>query len=222
MGWYMVSSGLVNRPAVSHYRLTIHLFLALILLGMTFWTALYLTYGSAGHGRKRTAAYWLTIVLIGTLTIQILYGGLVAGLKAGHASASWPLMFGYLVPPGLLSVVQPWWRNMLEVGATVHFTHRWFAWLVLAVSIVLYYVAKRGSYSAPVDKGLLWMTGLIAAQIALGVSVIWFHVPIVLALSHQAMALLLFLVALYLNHRILGESARVTQAEPAAPLGATG
>ena len=222
MGWYMVSSGLEDRPAVSHYRLTIHLFLALILLGMTLWTAFNLTYGSAGHGRRRTASYWLTVVLLATLTLQILYGGLVAGLKAGHASDSWPLMFGYLVPPGLLSVVEPWWRNLLEVGATVHFTHRWFAWLVLAVSVFLYVVAKRENYTKDVDKGLLWMMILIGAQIVLGVSVIWFHVPIILALSHQAMALLLFIVALFLNHRILGESARSTQSNPTAPLGATG
>ena len=60
----------------------------LILLGMTLWTAFNLTYGSAGHGRRRTASYWLTVVLLVTLTLQILYGGLVAGLKAGQTYVS--------------------------------------------------------------------------------------------------------------------------------------
>ena len=222
MGWYMVSSGLVDRPTVSHYRLTIHLFLALILLGMTLWTAFNLTYGAAGRGRMKTPSYWLTVALLVTLTIQILYGGLVAGLKAGHASDTWPLMLGYLVPPGLLTVVDPWWRNLLEVGVPVHFTHRWFAWAVLAISVILYFVAKREDYSATVNKGLMWMMALIALQIVLGISVIWFHVPLVLALSHQATALLLFVVALFLNHRILGESALATAEQPATSLEATG
>ena len=213
MGWYMVSSGLVDRPAVSHYRLTIHLSLALLLLGMTLWTAFNLTYGSAGPNRDRSSSYWLTVVLLVTLIIQILYGGLVAGLKAGHASDTWPLMFGYLVPPGLLSMADTWWRSLLEIGTVVHFTHRWFAWVVMFASVALYFGARH-RYSSAVDKGLVWMMVLVGLQIVLGISVIWFHVPIVLALSHQAAAMVLFIVALFLNHRILGESAKAVVQQP--------
>lgn len=208
MGWYMVSSGLVDRPTVSHYRLTIHLALALFLLGMTLWTAFNLTYGSGVRKRRKGSSYWLTVVLLVTLVIQILYGGLVAGLKAGHASDTWPLMFGYLIPPGLFSMAATWWHSLLEAEVVVHFTHRWFAWIVLMASIALYFAARR-RYSTTVDRALVWMMALVAFQITLGVSVIWFHVPIVLALSHQATALLLFVVALFLNHRILGEAANV-------------
>lgn len=206
MGWYMVSSGLENRPAVSHFRLTIHLFLAIILLAITLWKALDLTYGASTRGGSRTAPFWLAMTLMGVLTVQILYGGLVAGLKAGHASDTWPLMFGYLIPPGMLSMVQPWWRNLLEVGSVVHFTHRWFAWAVFIVSVVLYLAARGRGYSGVVQRGLAWMMALIGAQIALGVSVIWFHVPVLLALSHQFSALVLFVVTLFLIHRIQGET----------------
>lgn len=213
MGWYMVSSGLVDRPAVSHFRLTIHLLLALTLLGITLWTAFNLTYGGAGKGAPKSAGYWLSIGLLGALLVQISYGGLVAGLKAGHVSATWPLMFGEWVPPGLLATLQPWWRNLVEMSVTVHFTHRWFAWLVLAMAVILYVVAKQEHYSSTVNKGLVWMMILIGVQITLGVSVIWFHVPLALALTHQFTAMLLFVVNIFLTHRILGETASQTSQE---------
>ena len=213
MGWYMVSSGLRDRPAVSHYRLTIHLFLALLLLAITLWTALNLSYAESSRRRYGSTSLWLSITLTVTLIVQILYGGLVAGLKAGHVSATWPLMFGYLVPPGLLSALEPWWRNLLEAESTVHFTHRWFAWAVFIVTALLFVTTKRRGYSLGVERGLTGMMVLVGIQIVLGISVIWFYVPLVLALSHQAMALLLFVIALFLTHRIMYE-AKCTMEQP--------
>ena len=207
MGWYMVSSGLEDIPAVSHFRLTIHLLMALFLLALTLWMALNHRYRfpEPVAGVSRSGPFWLSVFLFAVLVLQISYGGLVAGLKAGHASNTYPLMFGYLIPPGLLSVVEPWWRNLIEVATTVHFVHRWFAFAVLIAAIILYYFTRKRGYSAEVHKSIIWLIGLIALQITLGVFTVWLNVNIVLALLHQTTALVLFVVAFFINYRIVHE-----------------
>lgn len=207
LGWYMVSSGLRTIPAVSHFRLTIHLLMALFLLALTLWMALNHRYGFpkrvGGAGRK--APFWLSVLLIAVLVLQISYGGLVAGLKAGHASSTFPLMFGVLVPAGLLTIVQPWWRNLVEAATTVHFIHRWFAFVVLTASVILYFLTKKRSFSSEVHGSIIWMMLLVGVQISLGALVVWFHVNLVLALLHQGTALILFVVAFFINYRIVHE-----------------
>ena len=207
LGWYMVSSGLVDVPAVSHFRLTIHLLMALFLLALTLWTGLnhYYRFPERVSGVYKSTPFLLSGLVIGVLVLQISYGGLVAGLKAGHASNTFPLMFGYLVPPGLLTVVQPWWRNLIEVAATVHFMHRWFAFTVLIAAIILYYFTRKQGFSTQVHQGIIWLLVLVGVQITLGVFVVWFDVHIVLALLHQATALLLFVVSFFINYRIVHE-----------------
>lgn len=197
-GWYMVASGLVDRPSVSHYRLTIHLFLALTLLGLSFWTAL-------GHlcgfpqGRAGYSLPWkLSVTSFVILLIQIAYGGLTAGLKAGHVSNTWPLMFGQLVPKGLLSALEPWTLNLFETPQTVAFIHRWFAFAVLGLALWAYFAA--GKSQGEVRHAALALVGLVGAQILFGVGVVLFNVQIALALFHQTMAILLFCAALYLIH----------------------
>ena len=214
LGWYMVSSGLVDRPAVSHFRLTAHLLLALTLLAITFRLALDRIYG---HPKKqpggRAAAYWLSVLVIGILVVQIGYGGLVAGLKAGHVSDTWPLMFGYLVPPGLLTAAGGWLNSILTAPATLHFIHRWLAFVVLAVALAVYFVARRHTYAPQVRRSSLLLAALVLVQITLGIGVVMMGVPIVVALTHQFSAMMLFLTALYLNHRLAAEP--VTTAQPA-------
>jgi cytochrome c oxidase assembly protein subunit 15 len=207
LGWYMVSSGLTNVPAVSHFRLTIHLLMALFLLALTLWTALnhHYRFPKRISGVYRSTSFILSALLIAVLVLQISYGGLVAGLKAGYISSTYPLMFGYLVPPGLLSLMQPWWRNLIEAATTVHFVHRWFAIVVLTVSIILYFLARKRSFSSELHRSLIWMMVLVGVQIFLGALVIWFHVTLVLALLHQATALILFVVAFFINYRIVYE-----------------
>ena len=140
-GWIMVASGLVDRPSVSHFNPTIHLLLALALLGLALWTALGHRYGFPDKSRK---ARWslpskLALFSFILLIIQITYGGMTAGLKAGHVSDTWPLMFGKLIPPNLFNS----WINLFEVPQTIFFVHRWFAWLGLIAMPVVYYLAKK-------------------------------------------------------------------------------
>ena len=140
-GWIMVASGLVDRPSVSHFNLTIHLLLALSLLGLGLWTAFGHKYGFPDSGKQ---AKWslpskLALFSFILLIIQITYGGMTAGLKAGHISDTWPLMFGKLIPPNLFNS----WINLFEVPQTIFFVHRWFAWLELIAMPVVYYLAKK-------------------------------------------------------------------------------
>lgn len=212
LGWYMVSSGLVDTPAVSHFRLTAHLLLALTLLAITFRLALDRIYGRPQkQPGGRGAAYWLSVLVIAIVVVQIAYGGLVAGLKAGHVSNTWPLMFGYLVPPGLLSAAGGWLNSVLTAPATVHFIHRWLAFGVLAAGLAVYFVARRHDYAPQIRRASLLLIALVVVQIGLGISVVMLGVPIVIALSHQFIALLLFMTALYLNHRLAAEPVHAEQ-----------
>ncbi|MCP4416709.1 MAG: heme A synthase [Chloroflexi bacterium] len=204
LGWYMVSSGLIDRPSVSHYRLTAHLLTALGLLGLTYWAILNNKYGFAEPADRnaRKTPYKMTLFLFLVLLLQIAYGGLVAGLKAGHASNSWPLMFGKLIPPGLLSEMEPWWQNLLAYPPAVHYVHRWFAFTVLGMAIWLYYTVKNQGLPQTVSNGAKTMIWITITQIVLGISVIWFDVPVWLAIVHQGMAITLFLATIFINHRL--------------------
>ncbi|MCO6451475.1 MAG: COX15/CtaA family protein [Caldilineales bacterium] len=218
LGWYMVSSGLIDRPSVSHYRLTAHLLTAIALLALTFWMGLRHLYNFPAKEPKggKSFGYRLSWLLVAVLVIQMSYGGLVAGLKAGHASNTWPLMFGYLIPPGMLSVIEPWWLNLIETATTIHFMHRWFAFAVLIVAVVLYFVARKRHYSQAIHNGILLMIVLTFVQIGLGISVVWLGVPIWLALLHQGTALLLFLTAIYLIYQCGHAMQPETATTPAA------
>jgi cytochrome c oxidase assembly protein subunit 15 len=199
MGWYMVYSGLIDRPSVSHFRLTIHLLFALSLFALALWTALGHKYGFPEYDKKAAwslpskLSAWSTVLLL----IQISYGGLTAGLKAGHVSDTWPLMLGKWIPPNLFNS----WLNLFESPQTIVFIHRWFAWVGLIVVPLVYYVVKKQNYPAEIQKGLIWLIGVVVLQITLGVLTIWSYVNIVLALVHQANAIVLFGFAIYFIHR---------------------
>ncbi|MGC8781316.1 MAG: COX15/CtaA family protein [Anaerolineae bacterium] len=207
LGWYMVASGLVDRPHVSHFRLTIHLLTALTLLGLALWTGLDRAYGTADAGRRR--ASWPGIGVLAIILLQIAYGGLVAGLKAGHVANTWPLMLGALVPAGLLAQGRSVLFSLLEAPLTVHFIHRWLAFVVLAVALWFYlrHPAAGGSVARQIRAAALLLVGIIVLQIALGIGVVLFGVPLWLALAHQATALAMFVIAVYLNHRLAGRDA---------------
>ena len=198
-GWIMVASGLVDRPSVSHFNLTIHLLLALSLLGLSLWTAFGHKYGFPPKNKK---VKWslpsrLALASFILLIIQITYGGMTAGLKAGHVSDTWPLMFGRLIPPNLFDS----WINLLETAQTIVFVHRWFAWLGLIAVVFVYRVVKKQNYPPDIQNGLKWLIGVIVLQVTLGILTILSYVNIVIALLHQANAILLFALGVYFIHR---------------------
>lgn len=196
MGWYMVASGLIDNPHVSQYRLTAHLLLAFIIYGYIYWVAL-------GLLQSQPAAAAQPALLRGTraflvlITITIASGGLVAGLKAGFAYSTFPLMDGHLIPKAIFHL-EPLWHNFFENIATVQFDHRLLAMLTLVSACALWFSARR--LPAPLRLRAHLLLGMVGIQVALGISTLLLHVPIALASAHQAGALLLLTVTLYLLH----------------------
>jgi cytochrome c oxidase assembly protein subunit 15 len=195
----MVASGLVDRPSVSHFNLTIHLLLALALLGLALWTALGHKFGfpnSRGNARWSLPSK-LALISFVILMIQIIYGGFTAGLKAGHISNTWPLMFGRLLPPNLFSSV----INIFESPQTIVFIHRWFAWLGLLAVPYVFWVVRKQNYPPDIQNGFKSLIALVALQILLGILTVLSFVNIWIALIHQANAILLFALSVYFIHR---------------------
>ncbi|MCP4416395.1 MAG: heme A synthase [Chloroflexi bacterium] len=205
LGWYMVSSGLVDHPEVDHFRLTFHLLMALFLLGITVWTALnhHNKFPKVNKQGRGSLPFLLTAVMLTILVIQISYGGFVAGLKAGWISNTFPLMAGKWIPTTLFSQFDVWWQNLVSSAVGVHFVHRWFAFVVLGAAAILYYRTRHYAYSANIHKAIIIFFGLVGVQILLGLTVIWFSVPLILALSHQGVAILLFVVAVYIRYEVV-------------------
>ena len=200
MGWFMVASGLVDRPSLSHFRMTLHLLLALALLAMSLWVALGHRFGFKNREHKANWAPLSRWAVLGSivLLIQISYGGLTAGLKAGYLSDTWPLMFGKWLPPGLGD--QP--IHLLILPQTVFYIHRWFAFAALFAAIGVYVSARRRGYPGDITKGILGVLILGGIQIFFGILVVLLNVQISLALLHQAIAILLFALTVYIIHRL--------------------
>ena len=199
-GWIMVASGLIDRPSVSHFNLTIHLLLALSLLGLALWIALGHKFGFPERSKK---AEWslpskLAFISFVLLVIQISYGAMTAGLKAGHVSDTWPLMFGKFVPPSLFNS----WINLFETPQTIVFIHRWFAFVVFLAIGILYFTARKHSDTIEIKNGLNWLLGFVVLQITLGILTVIFHVQIAIALAHQVGALALFALTIFFIHRL--------------------
>jgi len=186
LGWYMVQSGLVADPRVSHLRLTAHLGLALLIFSIEFWLAL----GLLKDRRPRTEK--LPLVVAGLVLLMALSGGMVAGLRAGHAYNTFPLMNGRLVPQEAF-ILDPWWSNFLWNVATVQMVHRAFFWLLLALIPILWWRLRR----TPAKVAGHHLLGMFALQAALGITTLLLSVPIPLAACHQAGAVLLLACALW-------------------------
>jgi cytochrome c oxidase assembly protein subunit 15 len=207
LGWYMVMSGLVDDPHVSQYRLTAHLVLAVLIYAYIFWTALDLLFRSAKDKAYafsvplRNSVYALT----GLVFITILSGGFVAGLKAGFAFNTFPLMDGQWVPEVILSQ-EPLWRNFFENIATVQFDHRLLATLSFFGVVVIWLLSLRHSLTPQVRIALHCLLAAATLQVALGISTLLLHVPVALAAAHQGGALVLFSVLLFISHRMRRQS----------------
>jgi cytochrome c oxidase assembly protein subunit 15 len=203
MGWYMVKSGLVDDPRVSQYRLTAHLGLAFLIFAAMLWVALDLLFRRTDAGSAwspvglRLAATWL----LGLVLLMVLSGGLVAGIRAGSAYNTFPLMNGYVVPPEIM-LIEPWYLNFFSNMATVQFDHRLLAWL-LAVLVPWFWVAaRRGAPPPRARLGADLMLATLTVQVALGISTLLLAVPVPLAAAHQAGAMLLFGTALFTRHAL--------------------
>jgi cytochrome c oxidase assembly protein subunit 15 len=201
LGWYMVKSGLVDNPHVSQYRLTAHLGLAVLIYAWMLHIAIGLWFGRTNSGAISPRLIRATGLLAGLIFITILSGGFVAGLKAGHAYNTFPLMDGHWVPQ-VMFMQEPLWRNFFENIATVQFDHRLLALLVFLSVSIMWLASLRQQLPAQIRTGLHLLMVAAVLQVALGISTLLLHVPVSLAATHQAGALLLLTVAVFLRQRM--------------------
>lgn len=210
VGWYMVKSGLVDRVSVSQYRLAIHLTLALIIFAAILWVARGLAPERAAvtrNPRLRLTAW----TILGLTFVQLFLGALVAGLDAGLAYPTWPLMDGDFIPPiSSLLVMDPAWKNFFENVLTVQFLHRMTAYLLIIVAVVHAFDAS----DSPIRNTAWLFVGGLLVQATLGVLTLLHAVPISLALLHQGGAV--FVLAIATLHLKKAENPRSLDSLPVA------
>jgi heme a synthase len=205
VGWWMVKSGLVDDPSVSQYRLTVHLGLAFLILGALLWTGLDLV--SSERRAVPRSLYRHAMLAMAFVSITVLAGALVAGLHAGMIYNTFPLMAGGILPPDYTSL-SPIWLNAVENPAAVQFHHRLVAIVTVLIVISLLF-RVTGSDLAPHRRlPAHILAGLVLVQAVLGITTLIFVVPVDLAVAHQAGAVALFGVAIWVTHVFRGSSYR--------------
>ena len=184
-GWYMVSSGLnTEMTDVSHFWLSIHLLTALVTLGGLVWTALDLRVLARDPKAKPARMTTIAAITGVVLFVQMLLGAWVAGLNAGHASDSWPLMQGQLLPE--VDWSRGVWWAFTHDPFWLHFVHRWWAWVAVAALVVM---ARR---VRPLDRrASIAIHAAFGTQIVLGIATVMTGVALWLAVAHQGVGALL-------------------------------
>jgi len=202
VGWWMVSSGLTQDVKVSHFRLAAHLLIALATLGGLIWTALDLRGLQRGEPPAKLTLF--AGIALAMLFLQLLFGALVAGLRAGYVAGggwwswdSWPLMQGSFFPDGIE------WARGTSTALTsdpylTHFIHRWWAWVVIIVLIVMGRKLRafgRRDISIAVHSAF-------GTQLLLGIAAIWSGVALWLAVAHQLVGALLVAATVWGAHAL--------------------
>ena len=217
IGWWMVASGLTDDALdVAPYRLAIHLTLAFVIAGLTFWEILllsrqqHLLFQARRFREPRlenAAAGFISLILL-----QVIAGALMAGNDAGMAFPTWPLMSGEFLPSNSFDL-QPWWTNFIANVALVHFNHRILGYLTVLFAVILWFLGRRsGNHRTRLAFAMLLAVvviqtalGILTAQRLLSTEVssgqVLFDlqgaVNLVLAIFHQIGALILFHAAIW-------------------------
>ena len=219
LGWYMVQSGLVDRPDVSPYRLAAHLGLAVAIYGCLIWVALGLLMNGPVE-RVRQASRWRGAVWGATVLvfITIISGAFVAGNDAGLAYNTFPLMADAIVPPDIF-LIEPLWRNFFENVPLVQLDHRLLAMLTVLVVILLWAAALRWLGPAPARVALHVAAGAVLGQFVLGIATLLAFVPVPLGAAHQAGAMVVFTAILAALRLLYPPQARPAPLVPEPPSG---
>jgi heme a synthase len=201
VGWWMVASGLSERTEVSQYRLATHLVLALLIFAAIIWTVRRLTGEQPLLASARLKATGIALVVL--TFVQLYFGALVAGLRAGLVYNTWPDIDGGFIPSAArLWFDTPWWRNLFENTLTVQFEHRMTAYALLVLAVLHAFDAMRTRAAAPIMLGALWLVAAIVLQATLGILTLLNQVPIALALAHQAVAIAVLTLAVCQAERL--------------------
>ncbi len=188
LGWFMVLSGLKDKPAVSHYRLAIHLIAAFTLLAYIYWQSLKVKYGETREVLRKSNAINFIIFLA---YIQIIYGAFVAGLKAGLIHNTWPDMDGSFIHENTFAL-SPFWENLVQHQDGVQFIHRSIAYLLL-IAILVFGIKNWSKISEKMNQSIQFSFWIILFQFSIGVITLLLKVPLALGLIHQVIAIFLLL-----------------------------
>ncbi len=200
LGWYMVKSGLIDNPDVSHYRLAMHLTTAFTTFAYTLWVALDLIYPTRKEIAKR---FQLVLrVALGLLIIQIIWGAFVAGLDAGWIHNHWPFMNdGKLIHETVTIEKNPVWKNFVEGKSGVQFVHRYLAYIVVAIIVYIWFKTRALALTIPQKYGINSLMFLVLVQFALGIFTLLLQVPVWLGVLHQVVAFFLLAAMTFTLHR---------------------
>ncbi len=200
LGWFMVKSGLVDRPDVSHYRLAMHLTAAFITFAYTFWVALDLMYPN----KKVVDLKFRNLIRwgLGLLLLQIIYGAFVAGLDAGLLHNHWPLMNdGALIHESVYIEQSPVIKNFIEGKSGVQFVHRYLAYVVVGFILYIWFRSKKIKKNSMQTNAINMLLGIVCLQFLLGVFTLLYRVPITLGVLHQVVAFFLLATMTFSLHR---------------------
>jgi cytochrome c oxidase assembly protein subunit 15 len=196
IGWWMVVSGFVDRDDVSQYRLTIHLGVAIAILGYLLWLAFGLLQRAESRGAAPDGLKKLSRATVAVAFVTILSGGMVAGINAGFINNTWPLMDGGLLPDDF-ATLSPFWLNFFENHSMVQFSHRILAYLTVIVAGVYWFRERSAGLPARARMAANLLGAMVALQIMLGIFTLLLVVPISLAVLHQGGAVVLFALAIW-------------------------
>ncbi len=225
IGWWMVSSGLEGqRVDVASYRLSTHLGLAFIILGLIGWYILALGRSEADLMQARRVRekklFGMSTGLMHLAFLQILLGALVAGIDAGRTFTDWPWMGGQVFPPGAFDI-SPLWRNFFENAGLVQFIHRIAGYLLVIFALVVWRRARR-SANGVTRRAFSFVMVVMLLQMGLGIVTVLYGAPLHAAISHQIGAIVLWVLILNARHkagypiaqRIKGASAGLKGVKP--------
>ena len=201
LGWFMVRSGLIDNPDVSHFRLSLHLTFAFITFAYTLWVALELIYTE----RKEPIVLLQNIARIALilLVLQIIYGGFVAGLNAGLIHNHWPMMSdGQFFHESIILEKDSWLQRLTEGKSGVQFIHRTLAYLVVGLILLLAFKSHKYNLNKNQKTGINTLVIIVFIQFALGVLTLLYSVPLWLGLTHQIVAFFLLTAMAYTFHRL--------------------
>ncbi|WP_158848862.1 COX15/CtaA family protein [Algibacter sp. L1A34] len=199
LGWYMVKSGLIDMPDVSHYRLAAHLVTAFITFAATLWVALDLIYPNRKPANKpmRNLIFGSYVVII----IQIIYGAFIAGLKAGLLHNHWPLMNEGAFMHHTVYVLDPFYKNLIENPSGIQFVHRILAYIVVFLIFIIWKKSKKSTLTILQKQGINSLLILVLLQFLLGVLTLIYQVPLWLGVAHQVGAFFLLTSITFTLHR---------------------
>jgi heme a synthase len=201
LGWFMVKSGLINKPHVSHYRLALHLITAFTAFAYSLWLAMNLIFDKKEHYVAQPALKKLAYLFFGVLVLQIVYGAFVAGLKAGFVYNTFPKMGSSWIADGV-TAIQPFYKNFVEGLAGVQFVHRYLGFLVLGIPFYMWMKSKRFALLTRQIFAIQALVFAVVIQFLLGVFTLLYQVPVSLGVIHQAGAMVLLAITIYIIHSL--------------------